>query len=212
MRRRMMMGKGLPYDAEVEYLESTGTQYINTGVQTTTTWGVRMKYSTSIVAAKIITGNYLKGSYGGKTYSDNRNFLRINGSSKFEIANAKNASALASSATVTANTVYAVDAILGASQLNLIVNGTSANKRYTAVFNPIPILLFAVLNIIDGTETVDADSHRIYYAQYYNPSNGNLLADFIPVRVGQVGYMYDKVSGQLFGNAGTGQFILGPDK
>ena len=36
--------------------------------------------------------------------------------------------------------------------------------------------------------------------------------DFIPVRVGNVGYMYDKVSGKLFGNAGTGSFILGPDK
>ena len=36
--------------------------------------------------------------------------------------------------------------------------------------------------------------------------------DLIPVRVGQVGYMYDKVSGQLFGNVGTGDFGLGPDK
>lgn len=33
----------------------------------------------------------------------------------------------------------------------------------------------------------------------------------IPVRVGQVGYLYDKVSGQLFGNAGTGDFIIGSD-
>jgi hypothetical protein len=36
--------------------------------------------------------------------------------------------------------------------------------------------------------------------------------DLIPVRVGNVGYMYDKVSGKLFGNVGTGSFILGPDK
>ena len=36
--------------------------------------------------------------------------------------------------------------------------------------------------------------------------------DLIPVRVGQVGYMYDKVSRQLFGNSGTGNFILGNDK
>ena len=41
--------------------------------------------------------------------------------------------------------------------------------------------------------------------------NGVLLRDFIPVRVGQVGYMYDRVSGELFGNDGTGDFILGPD-
>jgi hypothetical protein len=36
--------------------------------------------------------------------------------------------------------------------------------------------------------------------------------DLIPVRIGNVGYMYDKVSGQLFENQGTGNFILGPDK
>lgn len=39
-----------------------------------------------------------------------------------------------------------------------------------------------------------------------------LMLDLIPVRKGNVGYMYDKVSEQLFGNAATGQFILGPDK
>ena len=39
-----------------------------------------------------------------------------------------------------------------------------------------------------------------------------VVLDMIPVRVGNVGYMYDKVSRKLFGNAGTGYFILGPDK
>jgi hypothetical protein len=34
----------------------------------------------------------------------------------------------------------------------------------------------------------------------------------IPVRIGTTGYMYDRVSGQLFGNAGTDDFILGNDK
>ena len=39
---------------------------------------------------------------------------------------------------------------------------------------------------------------------------GNRM-NLIPVRVGQVGYMYDTVSGQLFENSGTGSFIVGPD-
>lgn len=38
------------------------------------------------------------------------------------------------------------------------------------------------------------------------------LLDIIPVRVGDVGYLYDRVSGELFGNSGTGKFIVGPDK
>jgi hypothetical protein len=41
--------------------------------------------------------------------------------------------------------------------------------------------------------------------------NGKVVRDFIPVRVGQVGCMYDKVSGTLFYNQGTGAFVLGPD-
>ena len=35
--------------------------------------------------------------------------------------------------------------------------------------------------------------------------------DIIPVRCGTVGYMYDRVSGHLFANAGTGDFIVGAD-
>jgi hypothetical protein len=53
------------------------------------------------------------------------------------------------------------------------------------------------------------DIGRIYYLKVLNGNQP--VFDAIPVRVGQVGYMYDKVSGQLFGNAGTGDFILGPD-
>ena len=35
--------------------------------------------------------------------------------------------------------------------------------------------------------------------------------NLIPVRCGTTGYMYDSVSGTLFGNAGTGDFIVGTD-
>ena len=38
------------------------------------------------------------------------------------------------------------------------------------------------------------------------------LFDFIPVRKGTFGYTYDRIAGQLFGNSGTGAFIIGPDK
>lgn len=50
---------------------------------------------------------------------------------------------------------------------------------------------------------------KIYFAQI---SQGiDLIMDLIPVRKGTIGYMYDKLSGQLFGNSGSGSFILGPD-
>lgn len=51
---------------------------------------------------------------------------------------------------------------------------------------------------------------RCYYLKF--TKKGTVVCDLIPVRVGRVGYLYDKVSGKLFGNSGTGSLILGPDK
>ena len=47
--------------------------------------------------------------------------------------------------------------------------------------------------------------------RYSVTRDGAKILDFIPVRKGTVGYLYDRVSGALFGNAGTGDFVLGPD-
>lgn len=51
---------------------------------------------------------------------------------------------------------------------------------------------------------------RIYYFKITD-NNGNDKLDLIPIRIGTVGYMYDKVSGRLFGNEGSGNFTVGPD-
>ena len=50
---------------------------------------------------------------------------------------------------------------------------------------------------------------RIYPVEI--TSDSVLVRKVIPVRVGNVGYMYDRVTRKLFGNAGTGNFTLGPD-
>ena len=50
---------------------------------------------------------------------------------------------------------------------------------------------------------------RLYFFKAYKATE--LKLDLIPVRLGDTGYMYDKISGKLFGNSGTGKFILGPD-
>lgn len=76
-----------------------------------------------------------------------------------------------------------------------------------------------VRSITNSNQTVKlfCDGGKKYYfeGKIYNISlysDDVKLRDFIPVRIGTTGYMYDKVSKQLFGNAGTGDFILGPDK
>jgi len=52
-------------------------------------------------------------------------------------------------------------------------------------------------------------SDKVYSYKLYD--NDILVRDFIPVRIGNIGYMFDKVTGKMFGNSGTGNFILGPD-
>lgn len=50
---------------------------------------------------------------------------------------------------------------------------------------------------------------KIYYFKI--SKNNKLLLDLIPVRIEDVGYMYDKVSKQILSNTEEGVFILGPD-
>lgn len=53
--------------------------------------------------------------------------------------------------------------------------------------------------------SVEPSAVRIYYAKVGS-------RDYIPVRYRGAGYLYDKVSGRLFGNQGTGSFAIGEDK
>lgn len=74
---------------------------------------------------------------------------------------------------------------------------TSSTSRYNG-----PTVLFAAYSGSKGK--LKLHSSKLY-------KNTVLELDLIPVRCGAVGYMYDRVSGHLFGNAGTGNFIVGSD-
>lgn len=52
---------------------------------------------------------------------------------------------------------------------------------------------------------------RIRCASFSIFEEDEKIFDLLPVRIGSTGYMLDTVSGELFRNAGTGSFILGPD-
>jgi hypothetical protein len=80
-------------------------------------------------------------------------------------------------------------------------NTVSGYSLSVAIFNR---------NNTDGADhLLDNSKSRCYSSKYYR--NGTLIQHLIPVRVGTVGYLYDRVSGKLFGNVGTGDFVLGPD-
>ena len=58
--------------------------------------------------------------------------------------------------------------------------------------------------------------HKMHWLKIIDKDNSNLVRDFIPVRFTnesgeQEGAMWDRVTKQLFRNAGTGAFTFGPD-
>lgn len=83
------------------------------------------------------------------------------------------------------------------------INGTLPEWDTSLLENRRPLLLFSS----DGTT-------RFMYGRIYSfrvDKADKTILDLIPVRVGNEGFMYDKVSGKLYGNSGDGRFILGPD-
>lgn len=204
IRRRMIEDIGspvsptpLPYDAEIEYLQSTGTSgfYIDTliskpasfssveiitDVQFISTNDRQIHGATNALYFGVNSGRW-ENAYG--TYTNGANTNRHTMSKKIEISGSDKII-----------TVY-VDSTRTLNTQNLF-----SDSDWNA-------------NI--GVFSISSSSPSGYYAKIYSEKiyvNGNLVRDYIPVRVGQVGYMYDRISRQLFGNSGTGSFVLGNDK
>ena len=204
MRRRMMMGgSAKPYDAEVEYLESTGTQWIDTGVIPDFNFGISIDFVALSSNSRLFGTSFRnKGIWGGVTIS---NYTYYDGGQMTWLNNEK---AYNPAIAQYDNQRIFITAISNGNCVNYITD-----KGYRIV---LPLVTTSsvhgsfYLYTFNTESLVINASMRIYSCELY--SRNNRVRDFIPVRVGNVGYMYDRVSGQLFGNAGTGQFIIGPDK
>lgn len=195
LRRNIMMaqgGGGLHYDAEIEYLESAGTQYINTGFVNSLNTEFSLDFQLTDVTTvdfKIIGQGFKMGLgvLGGR--------WRLIGTSWISTQFVSDTNRHIASVT---SGIYYIDSTNIGDMSAYIDVGTY------------PWLIFAVSSRNSTSPDGNKCKMKFYSCKIYD--NNVLVRDFIPVRIGQVGYMYDKVSGQLFGNSGTGSFTLGPDK
>ena len=173
--------------AQVSYLESTGTQYIDTGITTDLVNDVKWKLKTAITK-----------------YTSNSLFMGANG-------NAVLGYTQTSIGVPSGMTNYVIgDAV------ELIVHKNMSNERYLYYLNEIykgsnasksgrNIFLFS--NDVDGTGAYKIYC-RIYYSKIY--INDELVRNMIPcIDATGTPCMYDTVSGQTFYNQGTGDFIYG---
>lgn len=83
------------------------------------------------------------------------------------------------------------------------INGTSRSNGGSPFSSTNTIPIFQRKNV-GVVQTNYAANMRLYFFRIYQ---GNTLAhDYIPVRIGQEGCLYDKVTGAVLRNAGTGSF------
>lgn len=186
----------------IEYLQSTGTQYIDTGV-----YG-HMNHTYEINFNQIDTNNYrIWGVFGQQSYVG-YNMSFTYGSSTWMVrwestSNGQRNIGLGSINTQKHNIKISNGQIYFDNLDKGITDGHNSN--FVINFN---LFLFTI-NPANNTPSSNAKV-RIYSYKDID-ENGNLIRDFIPVRIGNVGYMFDKVSKKLFGNSGTGNFTLGAD-
>lgn len=177
-------GASLPYDSEVEYIEGTITQWIDTGVDYWCDFEITCRTESSNNSVYLI-GNAARSSLSAISSTQyhfgntNRSFKRI-----------------------TAN-VY--------------------DEWHTLKWKDDEIRIDGVLKAtFQKDETITGRVYVFGYSGSYGyparvsalklwDTEGNLIHDSYSVRVGNAGYLYDRVSGSLFGSATSDAFVAGPD-
>ena len=180
----------------VEYIESTGTQYIDTGIKLDNNSSVELDYQlTQAVQNR-------KGLFGGLDTGGSKRFGALLSPSNNQLESGYGSG----------NEFYQ----LGLPDTNRHIMKQEKNLLY---FDGSLVYTF---NTATFTQSFNAPLGNFNFTNY-NPAsakyyrskwwdNGTLVRSFIPVRdENNVGYMFDEVTGQLFGNAGSGSFVIGND-
>lgn len=194
-RRRVCSGKELPYDAEVEYLMSDGNAYIDTGI-----YG---KCNFEIQAGIPRVGSNISAIFGSRVGYHNNSFLILWGQDSRTDREGGIIRMDYWSNTFLLNRPSVNDVVITYNG-SILTDGTNNIAISSSVLPTFGShYLFAINSNNNIIKALDGTYIR-------KAKIGNL--DLKPVRKNGIGYMYDNVSGQLFGNQGTGQFIIGPDK
>ena len=181
------------YDAEVDYLESTGTQYIDTGIVPLLTDVHHVDFQYLDISTDYTS---VYGSLLTDITPYERCHLMVNDNGYIAVS-------------VQSSHQNLVTADLNRHYFTLDFPNLSATIDSTTISLPTPGIPDNSMYIYacqQNTSTVIQNSKlRIYSFEVVGRIN------LIPVRVGNVGYFYDTISGKLYGNIGTGSFIIGPD-
>lgn len=188
----------------IEYLESTGTQYINTGYtpkqQGYTAVGKMRFVGSQNSWAGVLGGDFPSVAAGNKfgRYSTTNNWVISSGSdysstSTFDIGQ---------------DYLFQVSFVHNDKYLKINNEKVISTQDAKYISNNGSIYIFTYNR--SSSLTSESMKGRIYYVKIYDDNN-NLVRDFIPV-LDENGTpcMYDKFEDKFYYNQGTGQFIAGP--
>ena len=183
----------------IEYLESTGGQYIDTGYSAPNGFKAQIGFFISSFLYMYIMGSHnLNEPYG-------RNYLHIPTSNRIEVGAGDY---YLSSYLVQENTKYDVEFSTVKNNVFLTGDNVAGPMGEGDITRSLYTLYLFALN--RGDFASSKFYGRIYYVKIYD-ENGTMVRDFIPILdKNNVPCMWDKITGQFFYNAGTGNFIAGP--
>lgn len=204
---KFIIGPDKPYDAEIEYLECNQTDeycciptdYKPMGLDNI----CKVKFMMLLPNSGVQNSGTLFINSGGTT---SRAIYRIQTSSDGYILYTMGSAPTANKnikKDIEYNTI--IDAEM--SSTNILINGVS-NQLVTSLGKNEESFISLFNSSITNLPSANSCS-RIYYFKW--EKDGETILDLIPVRKGDEGYLYDKVSGRLLGNIGSGHLVLGPD-
>ena len=183
----------LPYNALVEYVESTGSQYVNTGLS-------------------MASGAFEAGVDFDSEYTDNSFAVGVMG----DATSGTTAQKRLAFYHVANNTNYIIDR--GTAGSRIVGSGyvvDTGKLSYAIVLNSAKNILICRAN--GGSATYPLRG-RVRYFKLWD-STDTLVRDFVPVRVGTAGYLYDRANptggplgNGLYGSATGTPLVAGPDR
>ena len=187
-----------PY-IQLEYIESTGTQYIDTGIVPYEYIKIETKIGETTSLVVNIDGTEAQNGIFGNGYCGAR-WETING---FRCG-------FGTDNWMTTNVSQESQNIIVFEKNNIEYNDQTVSVRLGTNFPNLTMYLFAHNTIKGGVPVVFPSKTMMYYFKVWD--NGTLVANFVPAkrRSDNAIGMYDSVTGTFFENAGTGTFIAGP--
>lgn len=207
-RRRMMGKKGLPYDAEVEYLQSSGQQLIVCDDYSLTANKVTYKFNLRVLSPGGV-------AFGYRGYNDYETPLIY---CFYDSDNSGRRMSVFGTTRATLIPAYPGQTVSGALDIyrnpkQVILGSIKVQYSGDALQGNTGLFGAAVHNPTTNTFELKDGISMILFSGFQILHDDVLFRDYLTVRIGSVGYLYDKVSGNLFGDiCGTEPFIVGADK